>query len=446
MKVLHVVYGWRPDAMGGTEVYVAGLAAALARLDVASVIAAPGDDSEVESDQGPLQVYRYRAPPPRLQDLYGHVNTTADEHFAAIVRTEAPDVVHFHAFSPAVTPVMAAGAAERGAVVLTYHTPTVTCQRGSLRRWGRIPCDGELRPRRCAACALQGGGAPLPLALLAASAPAVLSRAVDAVGRSGGGWTALRMPALLEARRRALRAFLAAADAVVAPVPWAVDVLVRNGVPAARISVISQGVRDHALAVADDRAAAGPARAPDHAAELRMAFLGRLDPLKGAHVLVEALARVPRAGVTLDVFGLPTGATDYVERLNAAAAADPRVRMAPPVGADGVLSLLGDYDLIVVPSQGAETGPLVVLEAQAAGVPVLGSAVGGIADRVEDGRDGRLVADFQTPAAWARAIAHLAADPARLAQLRAGQRPPPTMTDAAARMAELYRTVLARRN
>jgi glycosyltransferase involved in cell wall biosynthesis len=267
---------------------------------------------------------------------------------------------------------------------------------------------------------------------------------VAAGGRSGGVWTALRMAALLEARRSALRAFLAAADAVVAPVPWAADVLVRNGVPAARISVLSQGVRDHALAVADDRAAAEPARASGSG--MRVAFLGRLEPLKGAHLLLAALARMPGAGVTLDVFGLPTGPTDYMERLNASAAADPRVRMAPPVGADSVFALLRDHDLVAVPSQGAETGPLVVLEAQAAGVPVLGSAVGGIGDRVRHGRDGCLVADFQNPAAWARALAQLAADPALLARLRAGQRPPPTMTEAAARMVELYRTALERRN
>ena len=43
--------------------------------------------------------------PSRVDELYGHVNPTADDHFAAVVRTTAPDVVHFHAFSPAVTPV-----------------------------------------------------------------------------------------------------------------------------------------------------------------------------------------------------------------------------------------------------------------------------------------------------------------------------------------------------
>ena len=48
------------------------------------------------------------------------------------------------------------------------------------------------------------------------------------------------------------------------------------------------------------------------------------------------------------------------------------------------------YDALVVPSVWLETGPLVVLEAFAAGVPVIGSRLGGIAEMVRDGVDGLL--------------------------------------------------------
>jgi glycosyltransferase involved in cell wall biosynthesis len=48
------------------------------------------------------------------------------------------------------------------------------------------------------------------------------------------------------------------------------------------------------------------------------------------------------------------------------------------------------YDALVVPSVWLETGPLVVLEAFAAGVPVIGSRLGGIAEMVRDGEDGLL--------------------------------------------------------
>jgi hypothetical protein len=49
----------------------------------------------------------------------------------------------------------------------------------------------------------------------------------------------------------------------------------------------------------------------------------------------------------------------------------------------------------------------------------------------------------EDPGAWAAAIAALADDPQRVAQLRAGIYPPRTMTDVADDMAELYQTLLA---
>ena len=69
-----------------------------------------------------------------------------------------------------------------------------------------------------------------------------------------------------------------------------------------------------------------------------------------------------------------------------------------------VVERLSVYDVVAVPSQGLETGPLVVLEAFAAGVPVLGSAIGGIADKVNDGVDGFLVRPFDSETEWASAL------------------------------------------
>jgi glycosyltransferase involved in cell wall biosynthesis len=96
------------------------------------------------------------------------------------------------------------------------------------------------------------------------------------------------------------------------------------------------------------------------------------------------------------------------------------------------------YDLVAVPSLGMETGPLVVLEAQAAGVPVLGANRGGIAELVRDGVDGVLVAPADR-SAWTRALLDLAASSERLASLRAHIAPPRTMRAVGEDMARIYR-------
>src|SRR5262249_37219302 len=151
---------------------------------------------------------------------------------------------------------------------------------------------------------------------------------------------------------------------------------------------------------------------------LRIAFLGRFDPTKGADVLVKAVRSLPDAALELHLFGVVQshGAVEYGRLLRRLAANDPRIRFSGPVGSDQVIELLGNFDALAVPSRWLETGPLVVLEAFAAGVPVLGSSLGGVAELVNDGVDGLLVPPDSVPD-WSAALRRLCEDPALLAHL-----------------------------
>jgi glycosyltransferase involved in cell wall biosynthesis len=104
---------------------------------------------------------------------------------------------------------------------------------------------------------------------------------------------------------------------------------------------------------------------------------------------------------------------------------------------EAVSDVMARYDFVVIPSRWLETGPLVVYEAFASRTPVLGSRLGGIAELVSDGIDGMLIAP-DDPKAWAEVIAKCAGDLTHVERLRAGIRPPRTMTDAANEMAQLY--------
>jgi glycosyltransferase involved in cell wall biosynthesis len=116
---------------------------------------------------------------------------------------------------------------------------------------------------------------------------------------------------------------------------------------------------------------------------------GRLSPEKGFAVLIEAARRVvgedPQAGFVL--FGDGPLRAALARRI-AAAGLDGRFVLA------GFYADLADYlpqlDLAVLPSY-TEGLPCVVLEAFAAGVPVVATAVGGTPEAVEDGRHGYLV-------------------------------------------------------
>jgi glycosyltransferase involved in cell wall biosynthesis len=84
-------------------------------------------------------------------------------------------------------------------------------------------------------------------------------------------------------------------------------------------------------------------------------------------------------------------------------------------------ALMGSLDVLVVPSL-TEGSPLVTLEAMAAGVPVVASAVGGIPDQVRHDKEGLLVPPGDT-GAMGDAIVALLRDPARARSLgEAGRR------------------------
>jgi len=106
--------------------------------------------------------------------------------------------------------------------------------------------------------------------------------------------------------------------------------------------------------------------------------------------------------------------------------------------------VLSAYDFVAVPSRWLETGPLVVLEAFAAGVPIIGSRLGGIAELVRDGMDGILI-EADSVGAWSATLQRLCDDRALVERLRWNIRYPRTMDDVADDMIALYHRLPARR-
>lgn len=439
MKVLHVVYSYPPDPPGGTEIYVSALAQALQGHGVSSVIAAPAsEDAAYAHEDVPVRRFATMRGPMPLEALYG-ADDVAAAAFARILDDERPQILHMHALTAACSSKLLELARARGIPnVLTYHTPTASCTRGTLMRFGATACDGRLDVRDCTACTLEGLGAARGVG----HAVALMPRSITAwAGRrgQGGAWTALRMPSLVATRHQEVRRALGCADRIVSLTPWVARVLQINGVTPDKIVASAHGVD-----APDARAAERPAPVPR--GRLRLVHLGRLDPTKGTTVLLRALRAAPDLPIDLDVFGVVQSESGAAMRreFDALAADDGRITLRAPMPHADVLTALSRYDAVAVPSQWMETGPLVVLEAFAAGVPVVGSNLGGIADKVRDGVDGLLVRPHDSPVAWSDALRRLVTDAPLMATLRRGVRPPRSISGVAADMTAIYRDLGAR--
>jgi glycosyltransferase involved in cell wall biosynthesis len=134
---------------------------------------------------------------------------------------------------------------------------------------------------------------------------------------------------------------------------------------------------------------------------------GRLSPEKGVDVAIRAVGSLPQA--ELDIAG--TGPDEARLRSLAAQVAPGRVRFHGLISKEEVNRLMLAAAVAVVPSRWYENQPMVVLEALARGVPVVGSALGGLTELVELGRTGALVSPSD-PDALAAALQPYLSDPA----------------------------------
>jgi glycosyltransferase involved in cell wall biosynthesis len=429
LRVLHAVGWYFPESSGGTEVYVDALARHLARHDVeSSIVAATDETMDTDYQWNGRAVHRYMVPPPASGELAnGRPHVRFDE-FERWLRQQRVDVYHQHSWTRGCGVDHLRAARRLGLkTVLTVHVPGVVCLRGTMMLRGAEACNGRVQVARCTSCWGEARGIPGAVTSLQERWP----EASAALGRLARGRlrTALATPALVKARINDLAEIGSLADRVVVVSRWLRDVLVGNGMAETQVVYSAQGIDPATIdgSSATKRSRGGP---------FRVGFLGRWDPVKGIDTVVRAVLALPsHPAIELRVYALP-GDADYERRVHALAGRDPRIHFEQPLARHEVSAALHDLDLLAVPSRWLETGPLVALEAFAAGCPVLGSDLGGLKELVIPGVNGQLVpaADEQ---GWTRAISAMAAAPPLIIPK------PRTTASVAADMLALYGELVA---
>jgi glycosyltransferase involved in cell wall biosynthesis len=208
-----------------------------------------------------------------------------------------------------------------------------------------------------------------------------------------------------QAERRAL----AAADMVIALTPAAAGRLAGEGIPRSRIRVIPPGYDPDLFAAA----------APDPFPDLdrpRVGYIGRIAPQKDVGTLIRAFGRLTGPACLLIVGDGPGRRT-----------AEQQARqLAGPVRFTGfaphaqIPAVLRHIDLLVLATRYEEL-PSVLIEAMAAGLPVIASRVGGIPALVDHGVNGLLVPPGDA-VALAKAISRVLSEPGTAARLAAAAR------------------------
>jgi len=174
----------------------------------------------------------------------------------------------------------------------------------------------------------------------------------------------------------------------------------------------------------------------------KLMFVGRLAAVKGVPVLLEALAeaRRTRPELTLTLVGDGPDRAALIAQAQALDLAG-AVTFTGYKSQSEVAELLACHDALVLPSF-AEGVPVVLMEAMAARMPAVATAVGGVSELVEDGTTGCLVAPGDG-AALRAAILRVMEDSALRQRMgeagRAKVEAHFTATTEAARLARMFR-------
>jgi glycosyltransferase involved in cell wall biosynthesis len=281
-----------------------------------------------------------------------------------MIRGEAIDVLHCHNTFPLISPAAYYAAARcRIPVVQTVHNYRLVCPGATCFRAGAV----------CEDCV--GRALPIPAIRYACYRGSRLASAASAAMLAthwiAGTW----------ARR---------VTTYIALTAFARDVLIRGGLPPSRIVVkpnflspdpgIGDGGGNYAL------------------------FVGRLTVEKGIRTLLRAWTRQS------DLPLIIVGDGPLRDEVLLASSASPQIRYLGLRPRSDVLALMRDAFLLVFPSEWYEGFPMTIIESFACGTPVLASALGSMAQIVEDGRTG---AHFKPgdPADLARKVNQILAGP-----------------------------------
>jgi glycosyltransferase involved in cell wall biosynthesis len=402
--------------LGGVEVYTHHLAQALEEQHQVTVFYRhdePGGPPFAEDDEtlAGVRTRRISLNPAGLKGsvagefLGTFLNRQIEDSFRHLLADLQPDLVHFQhvmALSARLIPL-----ARRAGLpaLLTLHDYWFICGNAQLIWPDTRTCRGKALGMNCVRCA---AAARFPSPLVPVLRPALAP--------------------LFLYRDRVVRQAAMTAGRLISPSRFLIDQYVAAGFPAARFLHLENGLPlDHIRRVPWQ-----PADGP-----LRVTFLGSIAWQKGVHVLAEACAGLPPGMARLRIWGDPAVFPEYARRLRRLLDR-PGEQLRGRIANERVGEVLADSDVVVVPSLWYENSPVVIQEARAAGVPVVASAHGALAEKVRHEVDGLLFPPGDA-AALRQALRRLLDEPDLLPRLRENVPAPVEMGRHLAQLLDVYR-------
>lgn len=360
--------------------------------------------------------------------------------FKNLLLSEKPDVIHFHEItgSNGITIDHLRTAEELGIpVFMTLHLIGYSCQTGSLRYKDQTTCNGVVDAYKCAVCTLHKKGFRYGSAEMLAS----VGRWINANNVSTSSLPmavsgALSYPSYTLRHFSILADLFTISEKVFVLSSWFKEVLLANNLPAKKMVLLDKAVPTWTVGQKTE------SKHEKHEQEtLRFVYLGRISEIKGLHVVLEALKDIDQARWSLDIYG-QVEEKDYYLKCNRIIE-DSRgiIDWKGIIDPKDVVDILQQYDALIFPTVIQEMVGLVVQEAFAAGIPVIGSKVMGIAEQITDDVDGLLFKAGNSEE-LNKLLKKVIASPSILSRLASNIKAPASFTNVAGQTLHHYQSVV----
>jgi glycosyltransferase involved in cell wall biosynthesis len=393
MKIIYVLHRFLPRFFSGTEIYTYYLAQEMQRRGhEAQIFCAEevkkGPDCKIivqEDNYNGLKVHRINFNRDKTPNIiqFSYNNPLVADHFKSFLSSAKPDLVHITSFLNLSAAIIDPIKKFSIPAIFTATDYWCFCPKGNL-----LACDGSLCKstdvKTCLSCLMSLS--PLydqilkklmiPPPLLAETF--MLLEKIPAIKRN----KFIKGPQALNERSPFILKKLINLDLIITPTPHLQEFFLRAGFSPEKVMLSGYGLNLDWIKPYSSHFSEQP---------LRFGYIGMLAQLKGVDILIRAFNSLPstkRAG--LKIYGDDSHFPLYAQKLKKLARDNPTVTFSGTFSPDKRGEVLAEIDVLVVPSMWYENAPLVISEAFAAGVPVIGSDVPGIALVVKDGVNGLL--------------------------------------------------------
>ena len=381
-RLVQLVHGYPPREVAGTEVYASRVSASMLRrgwsVEVIAATRSPAraHGSVFTEEVDGVPVHRIVNNLPWRPLGQKEQDPLVERRATTLLERLSPDVVHVQHLL-----FLSAHLRFSCPTIGTLHDAWAWCARGgTLLRNGDKPCSGP-ENEACSACYASWSTGTNIEHMLARTA-GVLGKVIEP-DRLHEIWRTLpgairSIPSLgaepppadpteFLARQQAVRDAFLRLDVLLSPSSWLAQQAQAQGL--GHIQHLPHG---------SPPAAKSTQKGP-------LVFLGSLAPHKGPHLVAKAVEAARKKDPTvpaLEIIG-PPGEPEYMATL-------PSEWVHPALPPEAVADKLSTARALVLGSIWPENAPLVVLEARAAGCPVVAPNIGGLPEIIEHERDGLL--------------------------------------------------------